>query len=142
MIKQQSKKYSIVILLVGMLILPACQSAGTSTTKTEAPPAATQAPSQPSEGTGTQAVVNIADNKFDPKELTIKAGTTVTFTNTGNRTHTVTADDGSFDSGRLLGGAAFEFTFTEPGEYPFYCEIHGGPGGSGMSGVIIVTAGD
>lgn len=86
-------------------------------------------------------VVNLVDNKFEPSELTIKAGTTVIFTNIGNRTHTVTADNGLFNSGRMSSGATFEYTFTEPGEYPFYCEPHGDPGGEGMSGVIIVTAG-
>lgn len=93
-------------------------------------------------GSSDMTVVNLVDNEFEPTELTIKAGTTVIFTNIGNRTHTVTADDGSFDSGRLRSGATFEFTFTDPGEYPFYCEPHGDPGGEGMSGVIIVTAGE
>jgi plastocyanin len=122
--------------LIGILLLAACQSAANSGATTDAPLAATQGPS------GSAGVVNITNNKFEPSELTVKAGTTVTFNNTSNRTHTVTADDGSFDSGSLLGGAMFEFNFTEPGEYPYYCDIHGGPGGTGMSGTIIVTAGD
>lgn len=88
------------------------------------------------------AVVSLIDNEFKPNQLTVKAGTTVVFTNTGNRTHTVTSDNGLFNSGRLSSGATFEFTFTDPGEYPFYCEPHGDPGGEGMSGVIIVTAGE
>ena len=74
-------------------------------------------------------------------ELTISVGTTVSFRNTGTHTHTVTADDDSFASGRLRTGDTFEFTFTEAGEFPFYCELHGGPGGQRMAGVIIVTAG-
>jgi plastocyanin len=36
-------------------------------------------------------------------------------------------------------GQLFSFTFDEPGTYPYYCDNHGGPGGEGMSGVIIVV---
>jgi plastocyanin len=95
-----------------------------------------------SAGTSDSAVINLVDNNFEPKELTVKAGTTVTFKNIGNRTHTVTSDTGLFDSGRMRTGDTFEFTFTESGEYPFFCEPHGDAGGKGMSGVIIVTAGN
>jgi plastocyanin len=87
-------------------------------------------------------IVNLYDNRFDPVELTIQAGTTVVFKNLGSRTHTVTADDRSFVSGNMRSGAIFEITLTEPGEYAYYCEPHGDPGGRGMAGVIIVTAGD
>jgi plastocyanin len=66
----------------------------------------------------------------------------VTFKNIGNRTHTVTSDTGLFDSGRMRTGATFEFTFTEPGQYLYFCEPHGDVGGEGMAGVIIVIAGE
>lgn len=38
--------------------------------------------------------------------------------------HTVTADDGSFDSGTLVGGQSFTFTFTKPGTFAYRCTIH------------------
>jgi plastocyanin len=85
------------------------------------------------------ASVSIMDGSFSGDPLTISAGTTVVWTNEGSNPHTVTADDGSFDSGNLSNGDTFSFTFTTPGEYPYYCAYHGGPGGSGMSGTIIVT---
>ncbi len=53
--------------------------------------------------------------------------------------HTVTADDGSFDSGTLNGGQSFSYTFEQPGEYPYYCALHGAPGGVGMAGTVTVT---
>ena len=54
--------------------------------------------------------VKVVDFAFDPAALTVPAGATVTWTNAGNRPHTVTADDGSFDSGRLDPGEQFSQT--------------------------------
>jgi plastocyanin len=82
--------------------------------------------------------VNIMDSAFQPRELTIPANATVVWQHTGNFPHTVTSDDGIFNSGTLQNGDTFRRTFGEPGRYPYYCEIHGGPGGSGMAGVIVV----
>jgi plastocyanin len=84
--------------------------------------------------------VSIIDSTYAPEELTITPGTTVIWTNNGEFPHTVTADDGSFNSGSLQSGNRFEHTFDLPGTYPYHCEIHGGPGGVGMSGVISVEA--
>lgn len=86
-----------------------------------------------------QAAVKLVNSEFTPKELTVKVGTTVVWTSEDNPIHTVTADDGSFDSGRMKKGDTFSHTFTQAGEYPYYCAIHGAPGGVGMSGVVIVT---
>jgi YVTN family beta-propeller protein len=55
---------------------------------------------------------------------TIGVGQTVTWVNADSVTHTVTADDDSWDSGDLKPGHAFSKTFDAPGEYPYYCEIH------------------
>ncbi|HEC23774.1 MAG TPA: hypothetical protein ENI95_12750 [Chloroflexi bacterium] len=87
---------------------------------------------------GEEVVISIADSSFNPAEVTVSVGTTVTWEHNGSLPHTVTADDGSFDSDTLRGGDTFSFTFTEPGTYPYYCRFHGGSGGVGMSGVIIV----
>lgn len=78
------------------------------------------------------------DNSFSPRELHIKAGQTVTWINNGTSPHTVTADDNSFNSGTVQPGAQYTHTFTKPGTYPYYCALHGGPGGIGMAGSIIV----
>jgi plastocyanin len=75
---------------------------------------------------------------FAPATLTVPVGTTVQWMNDDNIAHTVTADDGSFDSGNMNAGAAFKFTFTKAGTYAYYCKYHGGPGGAGMAGTIIV----
>ena len=75
---------------------------------------------------------------FTPSTLTITVGDTVRWTNTGGN-HNVIADDNSFTSGPPSTTPwVYEFVFTSVGVNPYYCVVHGGPGGVGMSGVITV----
>jgi plastocyanin len=103
-------------------------------------PAATEPAAEEPAATepAAKTTVTINDNRFTEREMTVPAGTTVVWSHESQRLHTVTADDGLFDSGQLINGETFRFTFDEPGTYPYYCEFHGGPEGQGMSGVIIV----
>jgi plastocyanin len=80
------------------------------------------------------------DSAFDPRELTVAAGTTVRWNMGGKFPHTVTAVDGSFTSGNVAVGKSYEFTFAEPGTYAYYCEYHGTANGQGMYGKVVVTA--
>jgi plastocyanin len=82
--------------------------------------------------------VTISNFQFAPKSVTVKAGSTVTWVNKDG-THTVTADNGSFQSPNLTAGKSFTHKFTNPGTYRYYCSFHGGAGGADMSGVVIVT---
>lgn len=87
--------------------------------------------------------VSIGDNFFAPTAATISIGETVTWRHQGTGTHTVTSDNGVFDSGSdpaqwLENGATFSFTFKQIGTYAYHCEVHGGAGGEGMSGTITV----
>ncbi|HEU0180007.1 MAG TPA: cupredoxin domain-containing protein [Blastocatellia bacterium] len=85
-----------------------------------------------------KVIVTLSNNKFEPKTVTIKAGSEVTWENKEG-THTVTADDGSWSSPTLSAGQTFSHKFDKPGKYPYYCTFHGGKGGQGMSGVVNVT---
>ncbi len=90
--------------------------------------------------------VSIVDYSFSPSADTIKVGTTVSWTNAGSVGHTVTADDGSFDSGQLASatggggygggtaGGSFSRVFGAAGTFAFHCSNH-----SSMTGTIIVT---
>jgi plastocyanin len=80
-------------------------------------------------------VVQIADSAFSPATLTISVGDTVTWRNADDRPHTVTSNDGAFDSGNLDEGQGFSFTFTEPGTYTYLCEYH-----PDMQATIVVEA--
>lgn len=84
--------------------------------------------------------VSLANFSFSPSQLTIKVGDTVRWTNNGGL-HSVVADDNSFTSGAASSSNwVYEHTFTSTGSNPYYCSVHGGPGGVGMSGVITVQA--
>ena len=79
------------------------------------------------------ATITIADFAFDGV-TEIPVGTTVVVTNEDSTAHTWTAVDGEFDSGALNPGDTFEFTFTEPGEFAYFCNFH-----PSMEGTITVT---
>lgn len=87
-----------------------------------------------------EVTVEMRDIAFNPRMVTVPPGTTVVWVNRDPFDHTVTADDGSFNSGLIPPGGTFRVTFQRPGRYPYYCIPHGGPGGVGMSGVVVVGA--
>ena len=82
--------------------------------------------------------VAIQDFNFNPPHIQVKVGDTVTWTQgTDGDPHTATATDDAktFDSGTLTDeGETFKFTFSEAGEFPYYCEIH-----PDMLGLVTVT---
>lgn len=80
----------------------------------------------PSAGAQDQNVVTvpIRDFFFDPAEITIDSGTTVMWVNEGSHPHTVTSDDGQFDSETLNPGDSFMVTFSGQGTLTYHCEIH------------------
>lgn len=94
---------------------------------------------QPRVDEGAAASVEIKDFEFQPQQITVKAGTTVTWKNDGKTGHTVTADDGSFESPTIGAGKTFSQKFTLAGTYRYYCAFHGGKDGDGMSGTVEVT---
>ncbi len=89
------------------------------------------------EGEGEDAVagdtITISNFSFDGV-TEVAVGTTVVVTNTDSAPHTWSAEDGTFDSGALGEGDTFEFTFTEAGEFPYFCNFH-----PSMTGTIVVT---
>jgi plastocyanin len=88
--------------------------------------------------------VTVSSNVFTPSTVTVFQGETVTWTNTGNPpgTHNVKFDDGTYTQPSPPSSAAWTVsrTFTTPGSFRYYCQVHGGPGGVGMSGIVNVTA--
>ena len=82
--------------------------------------------------------VSVQDFSFSPREVVIDPGDSVRWINEGGF-HNVDADDGSFTSGDPS-SAAWQLlvTFDEPGDNPYHCDVHGAPGGSGMSGSVTV----
>jgi plastocyanin len=81
--------------------------------------------------------VAIEDFYFEPADAAIQPGDTIMWVNEGNTPHTVTSDDGQFDSEVLNPGESFMFTFPEAGTFSYHCEIHPSMTGS----VSVGTAG-
>ncbi len=95
---------------------------------TSVPPTATTRPTVPPALPQAFAVI-ISVFKFKPDPVKISAGTKVIWTNSDDLTHTVTSGingepTGVFDSGPFTGGQTYSFTFSQPGQYPYYCKVH------------------
>jgi plastocyanin len=77
-----------------------------------------------SSSSGSATQVTIDNYAFKPAMITVVPGTKVTWKNMDDDPHTVTADDGSFDSKGLAQGDSFSFTFKKPGTYNYHCSVH------------------
>ncbi len=61
---------------------------------------------------------------FEPRDVSIRPGTTVIWHNAGKQSHTVTADDKSFDSGDVAPGQDWQRTFSGAGDFVYHCTPH------------------
>ena len=110
-------------------------------------------PATPSAAASSPAgpVINLSSLMFHPSTTTVKVGTTITWRNDEAITHTVTSGrfvgvdkttglrasqkaDGTFNAELAGKGKSFSFTFTKPGAYTYYCDIH-----QGMNATITVV---
>jgi len=81
------------------------------------------------------AAVSIDNFTFKAQVVTVKPGTTVTWTNGDDIPHTVVAKDGLFKSKVLDTGDRFSFTFVKAGQFGYFCSLH-----PHMTGTIVVKA--
>jgi plastocyanin len=85
-------------------------------------------------GGGGASEVVMESIRFDPAEVTIKAGDTVTWTNNDSVGHDVTADEfKSGQAGAMGSGDTFEHTFDQAGSFDYVCSVH-----PGMDGTVTV----
>jgi plastocyanin len=80
------------------------------------------------------AAVSIKNMAFSPGNLSVMTGATVTWTNSDTTIHTVTADDGSFNSGNIAVGATYSRVFSTAGTVSYHCTLH-----PEMTGKVVVT---
>ena len=73
--------------------------------------------------------INVLFQEFSPSQIDALPGDAITWSNISERTHTVTADGGTFDSGELTSGNTFGITAGEVGVYAYHCTIHAGMNG-------------
>ena len=109
----------------GMGSMPAMS--GTPSGTEGSAPQAPVAPAGPNE-------VNIDGFAFAPATLTVKAGTTVTWTNKDEDPHTVVDNGGAFRSQALGSGGTYSFTFPTAGTFDYICSVH-----PFMHGTVVVT---
>lgn len=83
----------------------------------------------------TPASVQIGNFTFKAPLMTVKVGTTVTWTNGDDIPHTVVSKDGMFKSKVLDTGDTFSFTFAKAGQFGYFCSLH-----PHMTGTIVVKA--
>lgn len=94
---------------------------------------ATTSGSSATSAAGNAAQVIMTNRNYDPQQVTIKVGDTVTWVNQDAPKHDVVADNGEFKSDLFDKGGTFSFTFTKAGTYPYHCSIH-----PGMVGTVVV----
>ena len=120
-------KTKLSIILLAAFLLAACGPKSAPTPAGTLPPI-----TQPPSSTATTApaplsgeiAVNIAGFAFDPAVLTVKVGTTITWTNRDSAPHTVTANDNSWGSGDLAQGDSFSFIFAQAETFAYHCGVH------------------
>jgi plastocyanin len=77
----------------------------------------------------TETPVSMTFAVYEPPQIDVLAGDTVRWMNDSARNHTVTADDGTFDSGRIVSQAAFAHRYETAGSFPYHCTLHAGMAG-------------
>ncbi len=77
--------------------------------------------------------VRIDNFTFNPQQIAVKTGDTVTWINNDDIPHTVTSKTLAFRSKALDSDDTFSFTFTTPGSYAYFCSLH-----PHMTGTIVV----
>ena len=127
-------------LIIGLAIsaslaLAAC---GSSASPAAAPPSAAASPAASAAASQAAAAgasaITIQNFAFAPASLTVKDGTTVTWTNNDSPTHSVKWADGAAGSSPLTTGSSYTRTFATPGTYAYVCGIH-----ASMHGTIVVN---
>jgi len=131
-----NKKYLLfVTVLVLTIALAACSSQTTPVSPQPSAYPIVDNSSAVTPAAGNITEISMVNFSFSPKEVTIKKGTTVTWTNQDSAVHTVTSDMPLFDSGDLAKGKSFSYTFSTAGTFAYHCTPHH----ASMTGTIVVT---
>ena len=121
--------------LAAVLLLPVLglAVAGCSSSDSSMSSSSTTTSGSAGSATSTGSTITIKSFTFSP--LTVKAGQKVTVKNMDSTTHTVTADDGSFNTGDIAAGSSATFTPSGAGTFKYHCNIH-----NYMTGTLKVTS--
>lgn len=129
-----------IVVLVGGVVLYAGSDTGNDAANTAANATQDQTandPNQSSEASQAENAVTISNFAFGPKQITVKVGTTVTWTNQDSVKHDIKMENGSSEgpSSELLAkGESYSYTFDRAGTYNYLCTPH-----PYMKGTVTVT---
>lgn len=131
---------AVIVVGGGIFILVSNKNDKTNTTSNTTTPATSSSQNNTTENNTTSSQssesssVAIQDFAFSPGSITVKKGTTVTWTNQDSASHTVTGDNGGPSSGTLAKGGTYSFKFDTVGTFAYHCNFH-----SNMTATVEVT---
>ena len=120
----------IITVLVLTTTIAACGGYSTPSAPSDGPTAAPPGSTSVTIASGASTQTTLA---FGANPLTIAVGTTVSWANNDNTTHTTAADGSQWSSGNIAPGGRFNFTFASAGRFTYHCQIH-----PNMVGTIVV----
>ena len=129
-----------VLVLGSAAALAACGGDASATDDPTAAQSSVDTPATTVATTGEVIAVIALDNSFRPQALEVHVGDTVSWENRGNNDHNVlSVETGEWgvEVSDFAPGAVYTHVFTEPGEYAYYCSIHGSTT-VGMTGTVTV----
>lgn len=134
MVKGRIGRFALVLVSLGLLavVLAACGGSGAGQSNNGSSGGNASAGSEHSGG-GPVKEVKIASSAFEPQSVTVKAGTTIMFSNEDGTDHQVHDDADAFKSEILGQGGKHHQTYDAPGTYTYHCHLH-----AGMKGTIVV----
>jgi plastocyanin len=131
------KRISTAVAVLGIALIPLAGCGGDDSEPAAAAattPAAESTPAAASKPASREHAVQMLDNAFEAKDITVKVGDTITWENAGAAPHTATATEGAdFDSGSVAPGDSYEWTAKKAGTVSYVCTFH-----PGMEGTITV----
>lgn len=129
---------SLLLVSASLPVVAGCgggNGSGSSTSATTSSSTGTSSSTSATAPATAAAKVDIANFAFAPKTITVKAGGTITWTNSDSAEHTATADDHkTFDTGTLNQGDTKTVTLKTPGTYTYVCSFH-----PFMHGTVVVA---
>ena len=126
--------FRLAVIAATLVFAVACGGYSAPTAPSPTAQSPTPTPSDPSSSVTIPVGAEFLGTKaFMPAELTVDAGTTVTWVNTDSTTHTSTSDAAGWNSGNVAPGGRFSFPFQNTGTFQYHCAIH-----PGMVGTIVV----
>lgn len=131
-----AKRLILTLALTGSLAVAGCGSddESTSSSSSDAPAASTSTPAATPAASGDAVRVVMKNIAFEPKEVTVKVGQKITWTNEEPVDHNVVSNSGAEFKSEIFGeGGTFEFTPKEAGTIEYECTLH-----PGMVGTITV----